>query len=67
MLDAAKERDHGSTRKRWPLRTKPRERIERRKIKEEGEKGGKRRSCPPSEGASKGNFTKADPLVMNVI
>lgn len=27
----------------------------------------KRESCPPSEGASKGNFTKADPLVMNVI
>lgn len=29
--------------------------------------GARRRSCPPSEGASKGNFTKADPLVMNVI
>lgn len=38
------------------------------KIKGGGErKGNKRRSCPPSEGASKGNFTKADPLVMNVI
>lgn len=66
MLDAAKEWDHGSPRRRWPLRIRVRERIERRKIKE-GERGCKRRSCPLSEGASKGNFTKADPLVMNVI
>jgi len=33
----------------------------------EKSRGGERRSCPLSEGASKGNFTKADPLVMNVI
>lgn len=38
-----------------------RERVGWREIK------GARRLCPPSEGASKGNFTKADPLVMNVI
>lgn len=35
--------------------------------KEGGGSGGERRPCPPSGGASKGNFTKADPLVMNVI
>jgi len=34
---------------------------------EKNQGGGERRSCPLSEGASKGNFTKADPLVMNVI
>lgn len=56
-----------STRRRWPLYIRARERIERRKIKEGERSGDKRRSCPPSEGASKGNFTKADPLVMNVI
>lgn len=63
MLDAAKEREreNGSTRRRWPLGVTTRKRIGRRKIKR------KRGSCPPSEGASKGNFTKADPLVMNVI
>lgn len=62
MLDATEERERESTRRRWRLE-RARKRIGRRKIKGEGE----RRSCPLSEGASKGNFTKADPLVMNVI
>lgn len=59
MPDAAEEREHGSTRRRWLLGDE--------EDWEEKNQEGKRGSCPPSEGASKGNFTKADPLVMNVI
>lgn len=66
--DTRRDEDGGDSVARARARSQGRRGIEEGGLEEGEATGGpERRPCPPSGGASKGNFTKADPLVMNVI